>query len=154
MGNCCWIASLATQHICPIHILLPFPIFKLPPNSIFQCYRLQTWQFYLFFPARSVSSIQKVPGIKFKGGQVTCPQLQTGLLQMPRWKTPEGDSAYCDVRHVSQVSHLVPELQQIALCARSQALAPEQTSFLFPGLFQTLRKPNVDPLCSNTNSQL
>ena len=37
-----------------IDILL-FLRFKLLPNFIFQCYRPQTWQFYLFFHALSVS---------------------------------------------------------------------------------------------------
>ena len=32
-----------------IQILLIFLRFELPPNFIFQCYRPQTWQFYLFF---------------------------------------------------------------------------------------------------------
>ena len=31
---------------------------KHSPNFIFQCYRPQTWQFFLFFPALSISSIQ------------------------------------------------------------------------------------------------
>ena len=62
MGESCWIASLAIQQLFPIQILLPFPIFKLPPNFISQCYRPQTWQFYLFFPALSVSSIREVLG--------------------------------------------------------------------------------------------
>ena len=60
MGKCCWIASLGIQQLFPIQILLPFPIFKLLPNYIFQCYRPETWQFYLFFPALSVSSIHEV----------------------------------------------------------------------------------------------
>ena len=46
----------------PIQILLPFPIFKLLPNFIFQCYRPQTWQFYLVFPALFISGTHKVPG--------------------------------------------------------------------------------------------
>ena len=55
------------QHVL-IQILLVFLRFKLLPNFIFQCYRPQTWQFYLFFPALSVSSIHEVLGtIKFKG---------------------------------------------------------------------------------------
>ena len=61
MGKCCWVATF------PIQILLPFPIFKLPPNFISQCYKPQTWQFYLVFPALSVSGIHEVLGIKFKG---------------------------------------------------------------------------------------
>ena len=52
------------SHTNPLSILR----FKLLPNFIFQCYRRQTWQFYLFFPALSISGIQKVPGITFKGG--------------------------------------------------------------------------------------
>ena len=47
-------------------ILLIFLRFELAPNFIFQCYRPQTWQFYLFFPVLSISSIHKVPSIKFK----------------------------------------------------------------------------------------
>ena len=43
MGKSCWIARL-------------FPYF-------------QTWQFYLFFPALSISAIHEVLGIKFKGGR-------------------------------------------------------------------------------------
>ena len=37
-------------------------------DFIFQCYRPQTWQFYLFFPALSISAIHKVLDIKFKSG--------------------------------------------------------------------------------------
>ena len=47
---------------------LPFLIFKLLPNFIFQCYTPQTWQFYLFFPALFISGTHKAPGLKFKGG--------------------------------------------------------------------------------------
>ena len=36
-----------------IQILIIFLKFELPPNFIFQCYRPQTWQFYIFFPALS-----------------------------------------------------------------------------------------------------
>ena len=35
-------------------IFLPFPIFKLLPDFMFQCYRLQTWEFY--FLALSISA--------------------------------------------------------------------------------------------------
>ena len=49
MGKSCRRARPAIQQLFPIQILLPFPIFKLPPNFIFQCYRPQTWQSYLFF---------------------------------------------------------------------------------------------------------
>ena len=42
--------------------------FKLLANYIFQCYRPQTWQFYLFFPANFISSIHKVPSVTFKDG--------------------------------------------------------------------------------------
>ena len=31
------------------------------------CYRPQTWQLYIFFPALSFSSIHKIPSSKFKG---------------------------------------------------------------------------------------
>ena len=61
--------KVATQQHFPIQILLVVLRFKLPPNFIFQCYRPHTWQFYLVFPALSVSSIDKVLGIKFKGGR-------------------------------------------------------------------------------------
>ena len=50
MGKCCWIA-------------------KLSPNFIFQSYRPQTWQSYLFFPVLSVSGIHQVLGIKFRVGR-------------------------------------------------------------------------------------
>ena len=62
------IANLAIQQHFPIQILLVFLRFKLLP-IIFHCYRPQTWQFYLFFPALSISAIHKVLGIKFKGGR-------------------------------------------------------------------------------------
>ena len=68
MGKSCWLASLALQQLFPIQILLTFPTFKLLPNIMFQCYRPQTWQFYLVFPALSISGIREVPGITFKGG--------------------------------------------------------------------------------------
>ena len=61
-------ASLALQQLFPKQTLLIFLRFELLPNFIFQCYRLQTWQFYLFFPALSISSIHKVPSITFKWG--------------------------------------------------------------------------------------
>ena len=50
-------------------ILLIFLRLELSPPFIFQCYRPQTWQFYLHvsFPALSISSIHKVSSIKFKG---------------------------------------------------------------------------------------
>ena len=79
------------QQLFPIQILLPFPIFKLPPNFIFQCYRPQTWQFYLFFPALSVSSIQKVPGIKFKGGEVNWVLAAKGLFM---WRECAGENKF------------------------------------------------------------
>ena len=53
--------SLALQQLFPIQILLLFMRFELPPNFIFQYYRPQTWQLYLFFPALSISSIHKIP---------------------------------------------------------------------------------------------
>ena len=43
MGKSCWIARLADGP--------------------------QTWGFYLFFPALSISAIHEVLGIKFKGGR-------------------------------------------------------------------------------------
>ena len=63
-----WRASLALQQLFPIRILLIFLRFELPPNFVFQCYWPQTWQFYLLFPALSISSIHKVLSIKLKGG--------------------------------------------------------------------------------------
>ena len=68
VGKSCWRVRLAIQQLFLIQILLPFPIFKLPPNFIFQWYRPQTWQFYLCFRALFISSTHKVPGLKFKGG--------------------------------------------------------------------------------------
>ena len=68
MGKSCWLASLAHQQLFPIQIFLPFPIFKLLPNFIFQCYRPQAWQFYLVFPALFISGTHKVPGLKSNGG--------------------------------------------------------------------------------------
>ena len=70
MEKSCWLARLANQQLFPIQILLIFLRFELPPNFIFQCYRPQTWQFYLFFPALFISGTYKVSGLKFKGGQV------------------------------------------------------------------------------------
>ena len=63
MGKSCWIARLALQQHLPIQILLVFLRFKLTPDFIFRWYRPQTWQFYLFFPALSISGIHKVPVI-------------------------------------------------------------------------------------------
>ena len=37
-------------------------------NFIFECYRPQTWQFYLRFSALFISGIHEVQGLKFKGG--------------------------------------------------------------------------------------
>ena len=62
-----WITRLAIQQHFPIQILLVFLSFKLLLNFIFQCYRPQTWQFYLVFPALSISAIHEVLGIKVKG---------------------------------------------------------------------------------------
>ena len=70
MGKCCWRASPPLQQLLLIQILFTFPIFKLPPHFIFQCYRPPTWQFYLFFPALFVSSIHEVLGTKFRGPQL------------------------------------------------------------------------------------
>ena len=67
MGKSGWMARLAIEQLFPIQIFFPFPIFKLLPNFIFQCYRPQTWQFYLVFPALFISGIHKVPGLKFNG---------------------------------------------------------------------------------------
>ena len=50
---------LALQQRFPIQIFLPFPRFKLLPNFIFQCYRPQTWQFYLVCPALSFLVLTK-----------------------------------------------------------------------------------------------
>ena len=60
--------SLPIQQGFPIHILLLFLRFELLQNFIFECYRPQTWQFYLFYPALFISGIHKVSGLKFKGG--------------------------------------------------------------------------------------
>ena len=67
MGKSHWIARLAIQQHFPIKILLVFLRFKLPPNFIFQWYRPQTCQFYLLFPALSISAFHKVPGIHLIG---------------------------------------------------------------------------------------
>ena len=68
MGKSCWIARLALQQHFPIQLLLVFLRFKLLPDFLFQCYRPQTWQFYLLFPSLSISVIHEVLGSKFKGG--------------------------------------------------------------------------------------
>ena len=60
--------GLPFSNFFPIQILLIFLRFEMPPNFTFQCYRPQTWQFYLFFPTLSISSIHKVSSITFKGG--------------------------------------------------------------------------------------
>ena len=60
-------ARLALQQHFPIQILLVFLRFKLLPNFIFQCYRLQTWQFYLLFSALSISAIPKVLNLRVVG---------------------------------------------------------------------------------------
>ena len=67
MAKSRWIARLAIQQHFPIKILLVFLRFKLPPNVIFHCYRPQTCQFYLLFPALSISAFHKVPGIHLIG---------------------------------------------------------------------------------------
>ena len=67
MGKSCWMAMLAIPQLFPIQILI-FPRFELLKNFIFEQYRPQTWQCYLFFPALFVSGTHKVPGLKFKGG--------------------------------------------------------------------------------------
>ena len=76
LGKSCWIARIAIEQLYPILRI------NLLPNFIFQCYRPQTWHFYLFFPALSISGIHKVLGIKFKGGYVTWPLAANGLLRM------------------------------------------------------------------------
>ena len=68
MGKSCWMARVVTFS----HIFLPFAIFKLLLNFIFQCYRLQTWQFYLVFPALFISGTHKMLGLKFNGGSRPC----------------------------------------------------------------------------------
>ena len=45
---------LESKACFPIQILLPFLTFKLPPNFIFQSYKLQTRQLYLFCRALSI----------------------------------------------------------------------------------------------------
>ena len=42
------------------NLLIIFLRFELPPNCILQCYRPQTWQFYLLIAALFISSIHKV----------------------------------------------------------------------------------------------
>ena len=37
--------------------------------AIFQCYRPQTWQFYLVFPALFISGTHKVLGLKLRVGR-------------------------------------------------------------------------------------
>ena len=68
--------------------------FELPPNFIFQCYRPQTWQFYLFFfSALSISSIHKLLLSKFKVvGHVThyCKGPITGSIRL-HLKTSQAD---------------------------------------------------------------
>ena len=65
-----WEKVLAIQQHFPIQVLSVFLRFKLLLNFLFQCYRPQTWEFYLFFPALSISAIHEVlAGIKFKGGR-------------------------------------------------------------------------------------
>ena len=63
MGKSCWRARLGIQQFFRIEIFLPFLIFKLLLNFIFQCYRPQTWQSYLVFPALFISGTHKVPGL-------------------------------------------------------------------------------------------
>ena len=52
--------------------------FNLPPNVIFQCFRPQTWQFYIFFPALSISGINNFLSIEFKVEQVMWPLAAKG----------------------------------------------------------------------------
>ena len=75
----------------------PATFSELLPNFIFQCYRPQTWQFYLFFPALSISSICKVPSIIFKGEKVT----RSILLQ----------KAYCPPSYTPVIALLYSEDQ-------------------------------------------
>ena len=85
-----WIASLALQQLFPIQILLIFLRFELPPNFIFQCYRPPTRQFYLCFPALSISVIHKVPSITLRMGKSRDPLLQKHLtlIVCRRWRLP------------------------------------------------------------------
>ena len=76
-----WEKGLLSSNIFPyiVQILSVFLRFKLLPNFIFQCYRHQTWQFYLFFPALSISAkFHEVLGIKFKGRKVMQPLAAKG----------------------------------------------------------------------------
>ena len=74
-------ARLALQQHFPIQILLVFLSFKLLPNFIFQCYRPQTWQFYLFSPALSISAIHELLGINLRVvGHVTLSCKFGGLI--------------------------------------------------------------------------
>ena len=91
---CFWFNKLcypATfSHTNPLTIFL---IFKLLPNFIFQCYRSQMLQFYLFFPALFISGIHKVPGLKFKGGYRSRDQvLQRAKLLLTPKKNMKGSS--------------------------------------------------------------
>ena len=99
-------ARLALQQHFPIQILLVFLRFKLLPNFIFQCYRLQTWQFYLLFSALSISAIYKVLNLRVVG-RVTlvflislrcseahlAPLIQT--MPCPAWAAPPITNKFC-----------------------------------------------------------
>ena len=64
-GKSCGMASLAIRQLFPIHcvqIVLIFLRFERLQNFIFECYRPQTWQFYLFFPALFISGIHSARG--------------------------------------------------------------------------------------------
>ena len=89
MRKRCWIARLAMQQHFPIQIPLVFLRFKLLPNFIFLCYRPQTWQLYLVFPALSISAIHEVLGIKCKGVRsYDGPLAAKGLLRFHHCSTP------------------------------------------------------------------
>ena len=58
MGKSCWRARLVISNFFLYKSYYHF----LLANFIFQWYRPQTWQFYLFFPALFISGIHKVSG--------------------------------------------------------------------------------------------
>ena len=75
---CCDAKWRIISIIFPIQILLIFLRFELAPNFIFEFYipmlQTQTWQFYLFFPALSISS--KFQVLNLRMGRSRDPLLQ------------------------------------------------------------------------------
>ena len=60
MGKSCWMARTFFPYKSSYHFRYLY---------CFQCYRPQTWQFYLVFPALFISGTHKVPGLKFNSGR-------------------------------------------------------------------------------------